>query len=82
MSLYSLDKSNSMQEDKDLKSEKVLAGKRTYFLDLKEKQNGDRLIKITESRKSNGETLRSTVIIFQEDFDKFFAALDSIKSEI
>lgn len=71
-----------MQEDKDLKSEKVLAGKRTYFLDLKEKQNGDRFIKITESRKSNGDTLRSTVIIFQEDFDKFFAALSSIKSEI
>ncbi|HEY0261884.1 MAG TPA: DUF3276 family protein [Chitinophagales bacterium] len=71
-----------MQDDKDIKSEKVLAGKRTYFVDLKEKQNGDRYLKITENRKNNGETLRSSVIIFQEDFDKFFAALNSIKSEI
>ncbi len=71
-----------MQDDKDIKSEKVLAGKRTYFVDLKEKQNGDLYLKITENRKNNGETLRSSVIIFQEDFDKFFAALNSIKSEI
>lgn len=71
-----------MMEDRDIKSEKVLAGKRTYFVDLKEKSNGDRFIKITESRKNNGETLRSTVVIFQEDFDKFFTALDSIKTGI
>jgi hypothetical protein len=71
-----------MLEDKDIKSEKVLAGKRTYFIDLKEKSNGDRFIKITESRKNNGDTLRSTVVVFQEDFDKFFTALNSIKSEI
>jgi hypothetical protein len=71
-----------MNEDKLLFSEKVSAGKRTYFIDLKENKQGDRLIKITESRKDNGEFLRHSVLIFQEDFDKIFEALDKIRKEI
>lgn len=70
------------RQDKELFSEKVAAGKRTYFIDLKEKINGDRVIKITESRKNDGDFLRSTVMIFQEDFDKFFEALDRIRKEL
>jgi hypothetical protein len=66
-------------QDKEIVSEKVAAGKRTYFIDLKEKQNGDRVLKITESRKNEGEFIRSTVMIFQEDFEKFFASLDIVK---
>jgi hypothetical protein len=70
------------KQDKDLYNEKVQAGKRTYFLDLKEKHNGDRVIKITESRKNGEEFIRSTVMIFQEDFDKFFEALEKVKANI
>ncbi|MCW3126974.1 MAG: hypothetical protein JWO03_2632 [Bacteroidetes bacterium] len=68
--------------DKDLYNEKVLAGKRIYFLDLKEKHNGDRVIKISESRKNGEEFIRSTVMIFQEDFDKFFGALDKVRANL
>lgn len=69
-------------QDKDIFTEKVAAGKRTYFIDLKEKQNGDRVLKITESGKNEGEFIRSTVMIFQEDFEKFFTALDRVKAEM
>jgi hypothetical protein len=69
-------------QDKELYSEKVTAGKRTYFLDLKEKHNGDHVIKITESRKNDGENIRSTIMIFQEDFDKFFEALDKVRANL
>ena len=69
-------------QDKELMSEKVPAGKRTYFLDLKEKPNGDRLLKITESRKNEGDFIRTTVMIFQEDFDKVFEAMDRIRDRI
>lgn len=71
-----------MFEDKTLFTEKVAAGKRTYFLDLKENQQGSRLLKITESRKNEGEFIRNSILIFQEDFDKIFEALEKIKSEI
>jgi len=71
-----------MFEDKVLFSEKVSAGKRTYFLDLKEDQRGSKILKITESRKNEGEFIRHSVLIFQEDFEKIFEALERVKNEI
>lgn len=71
-----------MFEDKTLFTEKVAAGKRTYFLDLKENQQGSKLLKITESRKNEGEFIRNSILIFQEDFDKIFEALEKVKGEI
>ena len=71
-----------MFEDKTLFTEKVAAGKRTYFLDLKENQQGSKLLKITESRKNEGEFIRNSILIFQEDFDKIFEALEKVKTEI
>ncbi len=71
-----------MFDDKTLFSEKVPAGKRTYFFDLKENQQGSRLLKITESRKNEGEFIRNSILIFQEDFDKIFEAMDKVKAEI
>ena len=71
-----------MQEDKVLYSEKVSAGKRTYFLDVKENHQGTQILKITESRKNGGEFIRSNIMIFQEDFDKLFDAIKSIKQYI
>jgi hypothetical protein len=71
-----------MFDDKTLFSEKVAAGKRTYFFDLKENQQGSKLLKITESRKNEGEFIRNSVLIFQEDFDKIFEAMEKIKVEI
>ena len=73
---------NAMQEDKVLHTEKVSAGKRTYFLDLKEDQRGSKILKITESRKNDGQFIRHSVLIFQEDFKKIFDALDLIKGQI
>jgi hypothetical protein len=69
-------------EDNNILSEKVPAGKRTYFIDLKENQKGDKLIKITESRKNEGEFIRHTIVIYQEDFDKLFEALDKVRDKI
>lgn len=73
---------NAMQEDKVLHTEKVSAGKRTYFLDLKEDQRGSKILKITESRKNDGQFIRHSVLIFQEDFKKMFDALEIMKNEI
>ncbi len=71
-----------MFEDKTLFTEKVLAGKRTYFFDLKENQQGSKILKITESRKNDGEFIRHSVLIFQEDFGKIFDAIEKIKAQI
>lgn len=71
-----------MFEDKVLHSEKVPAGKRTYFFDLKENQQGSKILKITESRKNDGEFIRHSVLIFEEDFSKIFEAIEKIKDKV
>ena len=73
---------NAMQDDKTLFTEKISAGKRTYFLDVKENQQGCHILKITESRKNNGEFIRHSIMIFQEDFDKVFEGLQNVKEYI
>jgi hypothetical protein len=69
----------AMLDDKNLFTEKVLAGKRTYFIDVKENRQGHQIFKLTESRKEGGEFVRFSVIVFQEDFDKLFEAIDKAK---
>jgi hypothetical protein len=71
-----------MQEDKNLFTEKVPAGKRTYFMDVMENHKGHRYIKFTESRANDGEFIRHTVRIFQEDFDKIFVGFEKMKDYI
>ncbi|MFM2307636.1 MAG: hypothetical protein RLZZ367_2305 [Bacteroidota bacterium] len=71
-----------MQDDKNLFTEKVPAGKRTYFFDVMENHKGHRYIKFTESRANDGEYIRHTVRIFQEDFDKIFDAFEKMKGFI
>ena len=71
-----------MQDDKVLFTEKVPAGKRTYFFDVKEDRQGSRILKITESRKNEGEFIRHSIIVFQEDFDKIFEAFEKAKGFI
>ncbi len=63
-------------------TEKVPAGKRTYFFDVKENHQGSRILKITESRKNEGEFIRHSLMIFQEDFDKIFEAFEKAKQFI
>ena len=71
-----------MQDDKVLFTEKVPAGKRTYFFDVKEDHKGSKILKITESRKNDGEFIRHSIMIFQEDFDKIFEAFEKSKEFI
>ncbi len=71
-----------MQDDKNLFTEKVPAGKRSYFLDVMENHKGHRYIKFTESRANDGEYIRHTVRIFQEDFDKIFDSFEKMKAFI
>lgn len=51
---------------KEIFSEKVSAGRRTYFVDVKETVEGDRYLVISESQEKNGKFERSRVMIFEE----------------
>jgi hypothetical protein len=52
----------------------VKSSSRTYFFDIKNTQEGKPYLVITESRKK--ENTRASIMIFPEDADEFFAALE------
>jgi len=63
--------SNGMKE---LFTEKVVAGSRTYFLDVKEAKDGTRYLVISESRKTGSKYEHSRVMIFEEHLEAFAKA--------
>ena len=69
-------------------SEKIKAGKRTYFFDVRSTRANDYYITITESkRRFNGKGYdKHKIFLYKEDFNKFLASLsqtiDHVKTEL
>jgi hypothetical protein len=68
-------------EKKEIFSERVRAGKRTYFFDVKATRSNDYYLTITESKrrfKDDGYTYeKHKIFLYKEDFNKFLKALNS-----
>lgn len=77
-------------EKAEIFSQRVRAGKRTYFFDVKSTRSNDYYVTITESkRKFKDETFtyeKHKIFLYKEDFAKFLEALqgtiDHVKSEL
>jgi len=67
-------------------SERVRAGKRTYFFDVKSTRSNDYYLTITESKrryKDDGYTYeKHKIFLYKEDFNKFIAALNSTVNHV
>ena len=72
---------NKENERKVIYSERVRAGKRTYFFDIKATRSNDYYLTITESKRKyqdDGYTYeKHKIFLYKEDFNKFVKALDS-----
>jgi hypothetical protein len=72
---------NKDNERKEIFSERVRAGKRTYFFDVKATRSNDYYLTITESKrryKDDGYTYeKHKIFLYKEDFNKFMKALNS-----
>lgn len=84
-----------MEENKDngkveIYSQRVRAGKRTYFFDVKATRSKDYYLTITESKRRYKEDgyfyEKHKIFLYKEDFDKFVDALkgtvDHVKTEL
>lgn len=64
----------------EIYSERVKAGKRTYFFDVKATRSNDYYLTITESkRKSKDDGFfyeKHKIFLYKEDFNKFLEALN------
>lgn len=70
------------EEREELFSEKFYAGRRTYFLDVKETSKGDKYLVITESKKVDEDFERHQIFIYEEDILKFAKSFESVKDFI
>jgi len=72
---------NKENERKEIFSERVRAGKRTYFFDVKATRANDYYLTITESKrryKDDGYTYeKHKIFLYKEDFNKFVKALNT-----
>ena len=72
----------------EIYSEKVKAGKRTYFFDVKSTRSNDYYLTITESKKrynkdDEGFTYeKHKIFLYKEDFNKFMDALNNTVNHV
>jgi hypothetical protein len=72
----------------EIYSEKVKAGKRTYFFDVKSTRSNDYYLTITESKKrynkdDEGFTYeKHKIFLYKEDFKKFMEALNNTVNHV
>ncbi|MDH5610794.1 MAG: PUR family DNA/RNA-binding protein, partial [Cyclobacteriaceae bacterium] len=80
-----------MEENKDkgreeIYSERVRAGKRTYFFDVKSTRSNDYYLTITESKRRFKEEgfvyEKHKIFLYKEDFDKFIEALNETVAHV
>lgn len=76
---------NRDHRDRDeVYSKRVLAGKRTYFFDVKSTRSGeDFFITITESKRVGERRYeKHKIFLYKEDFGKFVAAIHEVVGHI
>jgi len=71
--------SNGATPHVELYSTKILAGTRTYFLNLKEDRKSNKYLVIKESKRMQDGTFeKHQIIIYQEDFAKLTTGLNEV----
>ena len=77
---------NHSNEREEIFSERVRAGKRTYFFDVKATRSNDYYLTITESKrkyKEDGFTYeKHKIFLYKEDFEKFVNALNNTVNHV
>ena len=59
---------------KEIYSEQIIVGKRTYFLDINFTKDGKKCLEITESKKTDNGFERYKVMVFEEGIERFSEA--------
>ncbi|MGK7392243.1 MAG: DUF3276 family protein [Candidatus Cyclobacteriaceae bacterium M2_1C_046] len=77
---------NKTKDREEIYSERVRAGKRTYFFDVKATRSNDYYLTITESKrryKDDGYTYeKHKIFLYKEDFHKFVEALSNTVNHV
>ena len=65
-------------ERKELYNNRIYAGSRTYFFDVKVSSDGTKYLTITEARHAEGDTFtKNRIMIFEEHIEEFLDGLNN-----
>jgi len=64
-------------ERKELFTEKVVAGRRTYFFDVKETKDGAKYLVISERDSANPDGGNNRVMVFEDHLQNFYQGMKS-----
>ncbi len=72
------------EDEEEIHSKRVPAGKRTYFFDVKSTRSGeDFFLTITESKRGHdGGYVKHKIFLYKEDFGKFVSALHEVIAHV
>ncbi|MFN5538523.1 MAG: DUF3276 family protein [Candidatus Melainabacteria bacterium] len=74
-----IEENNRRDDRRDIFSEKVYAGKRTYYFDLNETSNGGKCLVISERKLTDGEyNERYKIMVFEENLIEFWKGLNRV----
>ena len=80
-----MDENNEKGRD-EIYSERVKAGKRTYFFDVKATRSNDYYLTITESKRKPKDDgfyyEKHKIFLYKEDFNKFVNALNTTVNHV
>jgi hypothetical protein len=70
-----MERSSEETRDNSVHSERLPAGRRVYFFDVKRTSKGDCYLVISERRKTDEGPKRDRIMVFSEDIGRFMEAL-------
>ncbi|HPW67716.1 MAG TPA: DUF3276 family protein [Salinivirgaceae bacterium] len=63
-------------DNKEIYSDKLTKGRRTYFFDINKSEKGDFYLKVSESKKTENGFEHHRLIVFEEDIKDFSEAFE------
>jgi len=64
--------------EKEIYSDRLTKGNRTYFFDIKKNDYGDLYLKISERKKTENGFDHYRLMVFEEDMNDFIEAFDKL----
>jgi DNA-directed RNA polymerase specialized sigma24 family protein len=65
-------------DNKEIYSDKLTKGRRTYFFDINKSEKGDLYLKVSESKKTESGFEHHRIIVFEEDIKDFSEAFEKV----
>jgi len=76
-----MEKNLKRMNEKEIYSDRITKGNRTYFFDIKKNDYGDLYMKISERKKTENGFDHYRLMVFEEDMNDFVQAFNKLQDK-